>query len=103
MAGQTPYPGIPTWVKVSGIVALVVILLVVVVMVAGVGGDHGPGRHSSSSGSGRNFDRQFIDMMVPHHEAAVEMAKIAQQRAEHTEIKHLAANITRGQDDEIRG
>ena len=36
------------------------------------------------------FDRQFIDMMVPHHEGAVEMAKIAQQRAQRPEIKQMA-------------
>ena len=47
------------------------------------------------------FDQLFIDMMVPHHEGAVEMARIAQQRAEHPEIKQLAADILRSQDDEI--
>ena len=102
MADQTPYRGIPTWVKVSGIVALAVVLLVVVVMVFGVGGDHGPGRHSSSGGSEQSFDRQFIDMMVPHHQGAVEMAKVAQQRGEHAEVKELAGAIIRSQDDEIQ-
>src|SRR5438477_379448 len=29
------------------------------------------------------LDRQFIDMMVPHHQAAVEMAKIALERGEY--------------------
>ena len=47
------------------------------------------------------FDQLFIDMMVPHHEGAVEMARIAQQRAEHPEIKQLAADILRSQDAEI--
>jgi hypothetical protein len=37
-------PGIPRWVKVSGIIAAVVVaLLVVVALVAG--GEHGPSRH----------------------------------------------------------
>jgi len=44
------YPGTPLWVKVSGIVALVVLLLVVLVMVL-FGGNHGPMRHIPS-GSG---------------------------------------------------
>ena len=46
------YPGIPRWVKVSGLIALVLVLLVVVMMVAGVGGQHGPGRHMPSGGAG---------------------------------------------------
>jgi uncharacterized protein (DUF305 family) len=48
------------------------------------------------------FDRQFIDMMVPHHEGAVAMARIADQRAQHPEIKAMAADIQRTQDAEIR-
>lgn len=48
-----------------------------------------------------SFDRQFIDMMVPHHQSAVEMAKIAQDRGEHPEIKQLAGEIMTAQDAEI--
>jgi uncharacterized protein (DUF305 family) len=47
------------------------------------------------------FDQQFIDMMVPHHQGAVEMALIAQSRAEHQEIKSLVADVIRSQSDEI--
>ena len=43
--------GTPRWVKVLGIIALVLILLVVVMLVIG-GGSHGPGRHTSSSDDG---------------------------------------------------
>ena len=38
--------GVPRWVKVLGIVVAVVVLLVVVVMLTGVGGEHGPWRHT---------------------------------------------------------
>jgi uncharacterized protein (DUF305 family) len=55
---------------------------------------------AGSAGAGE-FDRQFIDMMVPHHQGAIEMARIAQQRSEHPEIKQLAEMIVRSQDDEI--
>ena len=48
----TSYPGTPRWVKVGGIVALLMIVLVVLVMVM-AGGDHGPMRHIPSAG-GRN-------------------------------------------------
>lgn len=47
------------------------------------------------------FDQLFIDMMVPHHQGAVEMAKIAQERAEHPEIKEMADAIIASQDEEI--
>ncbi|MQA03836.1 MAG: hypothetical protein GEV07_14310 [Streptosporangiales bacterium] len=38
-------PGIPRWVKIAGIVALLVAVLVIVAMLI-FGGDHGPRRHS---------------------------------------------------------
>ena len=38
--------GTPRWVKVFGIIALIVALLFVVMLL--VGGDHGPGRHTGS-------------------------------------------------------
>ena len=48
-----------------------------------------------------SFDAQFIDMMVPHHQGAVEMAKIAQERAEHPEITQMAEMIITAQEGEI--
>jgi uncharacterized protein (DUF305 family) len=48
-----------------------------------------------------SFDAQFIDMMVPHHQGAVEMAKVAQQRAEHPEIAQMAEAIITAQENEI--
>jgi hypothetical protein len=41
--------GTPRWVKVFGLIALVVVVLFVVVML--IGGGHGPGRHTSGGGS----------------------------------------------------
>jgi hypothetical protein len=39
--------GMPRWVKVSAIIALVIVVLVVVMLLVGGGpGEHGPGRHS---------------------------------------------------------
>ncbi len=40
-------PATPRWVKVFGIIALVLILMLVIMMLSG--GSHGPGRHMSSS------------------------------------------------------
>jgi len=50
MADLPAGPGTPRWVKVFGIVVLVLVLFVVVMMATGVGGKHGPGRHMPSAG-----------------------------------------------------
>jgi hypothetical protein len=47
---REPTTSTPRWVKVSGIIALVLVLLVVILLLAG--GGHGPGRHVSSGGLG---------------------------------------------------
>ena len=55
----------------------------------------------NSSASSSDLDRQFIDMMVPHHQGAVEMAKVAQVRADHPEIKQMANAVIQSQNTEI--
>lgn len=39
--------GAPRWVKAFGIAALVLVVLFVFLQLAGIGGDHGPGRHAA--------------------------------------------------------
>lgn len=46
-------------------------------------------------------DQHFIEMMIPHHQQAVEMADIALTRAQHPEIKNLAVAIKKDQNREI--
>jgi uncharacterized protein (DUF305 family) len=48
-----------------------------------------------------NMDQNFIEQMIPHHESAIAMAKVAQQKATHSEIKTLAGNIITSQTNEI--
>lgn len=48
MHDRSPYPGTPRWVKVIGILALVVLLLLVILIVAG-NGTHGPRRHAGDA------------------------------------------------------
>lgn len=43
--GDEPTAGPPRWVKVFGIIALALVLLLVAMLL--LGGDHGPGRHST--------------------------------------------------------
>jgi hypothetical protein len=50
MADPPPDTGTPRWVKVFGIIALVVVLLVVVATF--IGGEHGPGRHTQTGDAG---------------------------------------------------
>lgn len=53
-----------------------------------------------------DIDRHFIEEMIPHHEDAVLMAELALSRAEHPELRQLAASIQRDQSreiDEMRG
>jgi hypothetical protein len=52
-------PGMPRWVKVSGIIVAVLVLLVVIVMLIS-GGGHGPRRHASSGGLGRQAPRSGV-------------------------------------------
>jgi uncharacterized protein (DUF305 family) len=51
--------------------------------------------------NGKYSDERFIDAMVPHHQGAIEMAKVALKHAEHEEIKELSHNIISSQRAEI--
>lgn len=53
------------------------------------------------SANGADFDMAFINMMIPHHQGAVLMAKDALEKAEHPEIKTLAQNVIMAQEAEI--
>ncbi len=55
-----------------------------------------------SNAKDKEFDLAFIEMMIPHHAGATTMAKEAQTKAEHTEIKTLAGNIIKEQEAEIK-
>lgn len=46
-------------------------------------------------------DRLFIDMMVPHHEGAVEMARVALKKSEREQILDLSRDIVRTQEAEV--
>ena len=47
-------------------------------------------------------DVSFSEMMVPHHQQAIEMATLAETRAESQEVKDLASAIKAAQDPEIQ-
>lgn len=47
------------------------------------------------------FDREFIDQMIPHHEMAIMMAQMLQASTDRAEMKELAENIIASQSQEI--
>ena len=74
-------------------------------LLAGCGGSHDMddmGMASPSGTSGASAaDVMFAQMMIPHHEQAVEMSTLAETRASSPEIKALAAEIKGAQQPEI--
>jgi len=57
-----------------------------------------PGR---TVGMMNNIDEHFIEQMIPHHDGAIAMAKLALQKAKRSEIKTLAQNIISAQEKEV--
>jgi uncharacterized protein (DUF305 family) len=51
--------------------------------------------------NGRYSDKAFIDAMVPHHQGAIAMARVALENAKHNEIKELFRNIVSTQQSEL--
>jgi uncharacterized protein (DUF305 family) len=72
------------------------------VLLAGCGGSHDMGMASPSSTTGASAaDAMFAQMMIPHHQQAVEMSTLAETRASSPKIKALAAEIKEAQQPEI--
>ncbi|MFD5031525.1 DUF305 domain-containing protein [Streptomyces sp. NPDC058405] len=62
---------------------------------------HGGGSSASASGTFNNADVTFAQMMIPHHQQAVDMAELADGRASDPELKVLATDIEKAQSPEI--
>lgn len=61
------------------------------------------GVQSTSVAEGRDGDVMFAQMMIPHHEQAVEMAEIALGKADaSSQVRELATAIKQAQDPEIQ-
>ena len=74
-------------------------LAVGALIIAGCGDDDSS--PSSSGAAGNPVDRAFVADMIPHHEDAVQMAQIAQQRGTSEFVKNLADDIIKTQNAEI--
>lgn len=56
---------------------------------------------SSKDASKAPYDLQFLDTMAVHHQSAVEMAKLVDDRSEHAELKAMAKKVISDQLGEI--
>jgi uncharacterized protein (DUF305 family) len=95
---------------------LLVIAATVMIGAAACGGDgksmsgHNMGGSSTSPSTPATMvapehndqDVMFAQMMIPHHQQAVEMSKLAATRTENTEVTSLAQQIERAQAPEIK-
>jgi uncharacterized protein (DUF305 family) len=53
-------------------------------------------------GGAKPFDRQFIDMMIPHHQGAIRMARAERARGKDAHLRSIARGIIIAQAKEIR-
>ena len=66
--------------------------------------DRGDGMRSSTTradAAPANFDLKFIDTMSAHHQDALEMAKLAESKASHAELRTMAVDMQKAQKAEI--
>lgn len=72
-------------------------------VIAGFQGGPRAGEHMMPTGGmmSQNIDQHFIVQMIPHHEGAIEMAKLALERSKRPEMLSLANDIIEAQTREI--
>lgn len=51
--------------------------------------------------TGDTFDKKFMELMIEHHQSAIDMAISGETNAFHTEVKNLSKGIVRAQSKEI--
>ncbi|WP_369387790.1 DUF305 domain-containing protein [Streptomyces sp. CG1] len=62
-----------------------------------------PGARGAMASTAHNAqDVAFAQAMIPHHQQALEMARLAPHRASSAQVKDLATRIEKAQDPEIR-
>lgn len=79
--------------KLAGIVVVVTLVIAAVIIVMD--------RNDHQSSSTHDTDGAFITEMIPHHLNAITMAKIAQRKGQHAELKQLADAIVSAQNLEV--
>lgn len=79
------------------------VLVVAAFVVTGTLAQH-PAGHGDMDKKGQGmkmadapYDLHYIDMMIEHHQMGIEMAKMAQNKASHAELKDLATKMAEDQ------
>jgi uncharacterized protein (DUF305 family) len=99
--------------KIGVLLAVIVLLAAAVVSLSVNRGDttnvmgSGSGHmgHGSSSSSNANYtgaDIMFLQMMIPHHQQAIDISNLAMKASQDAELKELAKIIARDQAAEIK-
>lgn len=78
---------------------LVTVSAVALLVLAGCGND---GSGSQAADQFNAADVAFAQQMIPHHQQAIAMAKLAKARATSPQVKSLAADIEQAQGPEIQ-
>lgn len=65
-------------------------------------GSASPSASTTAAGAHNAQDVSFAQGMIPHHQQALEMARLAATRASSAKVKDLATRIEKAQDPEIR-
>lgn len=94
----------------AALIAVTGVAAAVLAACGGGGGDHvghgtpaSAGAPGSATATAHNAqDVAFAQGMIPHHQQALEMARLADGRASSARVKDLAARIEKAQDPEIR-
>ena len=82
--------------------ALLACLVALTATACGADDDDGGSRSSGSSNGARAVEKAFLTTMVPHHESAIEMARVAKTRGEDPFVTNLAADILASQRREVK-
>ncbi|MBJ7353664.1 MAG: DUF305 domain-containing protein [Thermoleophilaceae bacterium] len=83
--------------------SIAVALVAIATVVSGCGSDDVTtnSNNNMSMMDGNQVDAMFVTGMVPHHQAAIDMAELGITNADHAEIKQLSQNIIKSQQAEI--
>lgn len=83
--------------------AFATLAIALVLSACGDSHEHSQGAQGgqAQNAAGNQTDAGFVAGMIPHHEGALEMARLAQSRAQHPELRKLADQILASQTTEI--
>lgn len=83
------------------VIAVAIVALALVVSGCGSDSSDKSADTSMSEMSGNQVDSMFVAGMIPHHQAAVDMAELGVKQGERPEIKEMSKNIITAQNAEI--